>query len=839
METGEEEALVKFLYSFGAERIPVKTEPPESLFSHSVNAYSIAKQLSELDCFSLNDEERKLIRVAALLHDFGKSRKEMGKESHKLKEDEFRGIYEKLTQSCPSLKVKDDFTLYLLSQGHHGEITSKEALKTKSGCNLLLLKEIVALSDWIASMNSVDSGIDISNFSVDFSQYFQLHYHKFERMRGILTLRLHELVEGFLTERDFIPLAFFPQGTLYAVMKGENIAAITEEDIKKEICGHLRDWLNDDRVLKTTMGYNPRTAIIGMRALLTIGTLDNLKKAALDLLQGPYGREDADLNKAKNWIVAFSKEMLSQTLLSASMDRDKGGVSLPKKVSKKFDESIKKAKEPMGAYEETLSLFFDEFKKCIDLVKAREQEEELYGKIWAEISQDTRFSFLHFTHGLEEPPETNDSSCRCALCYNNNSIESLLPLVGSGSQTFSDFNKGTTLKNSQICYLCAIEKALENLEKAKIQGGRDAEILPIYIFPEKSASDLLSRHMKQSLEDYINEIKEVDLEDKGSLRERIDELRAKFHIPQNKPIIQLLTRTPLMTYKNFFLLLCPSESYRGLVSRRPPGAARGIETQLGALYAGLCLYSLAPVVKVTDKEYTEEAVDIGLFKLKFKDKDTVLEVINTLDTLRGVFFQCDMSTILKVVKPYAKKPRYAQALFMRRFMQKRKRLTNNFVFLVNRLGGERMTIISPQTGVSIISVKDVKAPVDIQKLDKVGWFLAYTFQKLGVVEIKSGSRYGYTKPISLLRKEIRNQGQAGIRSFGSKLLNMANQQVDTKNRAERQKKIKINTKVVNEVVERLDELYKEIGSDIKFSRFIDALFESFLYYSAVVLHKGG
>jgi hypothetical protein len=830
-----EQKLIKALYSMGFEKKPAKSEPLEyeSLFSHSLNSYSVLKVL--LDQISnelgIHEEDRKRILVAALLHDFGKEKIELGKESHKLAQDEFKTLCEKLIEFVPEMKTEDlnkIYSIYIASQGHHGEITGKEALKAEKGSIYAL--SLVKTADWLSSIDRPDSYIPFESLPWNPKNLLDFEYYVFDNIRGLLTLKLHKVINRVFTENGLIPIAYFPNGTLYIVKKGRKIEHL-ENKIRENILNEIRQVLSEPEIWQASLGYNPRAALVGLKDFLCSFNLDAVFKAAENLLIETYGeaRPRSSSENAKNWNVKFVQEVVFDSSLKNTMKIKVKKDELKNKVLEIYEEKIGKITNKNELFSQVIGEVREHIKAMIDEAKLEKETEKLIKYIWSELSQEIRLSFAEIKKEIE-PPKSNDFKDRCAICHNTSKVEALASLVGQGAQKFSDFNKTLTLVNANICYSCAIESALQNKAKQDIGVPTNTEFIQLYIFPERFFSEDLKRHVINLLDSYFAELAEIDF-DRVNAGEIIEKLRSKFYksnITLRIPVLQLQKRSRFLESSNYCILFSSQNEFIRLVSRRERSSAEVLEASLGTFYSAVYLYALAPVTKVATSLYAVYPVECGPFKLK--EKGNIEKICDAFDTMRNITFQTDSRTILKPLEVYTqhgRNSRYPQALFLRRYIQNKGTLTNQFVFLVSKLGGNEMVTISAQTG-----VRTIDRPVELERLDKLGWFLAKSFKELGVIE--RGTRYAYTKPITLLKDEIRKRGIAGTKTFASKLINMAMHEGSEQMRGKKE----IITEKADTIAKRLEREYNELGAR-EFKNLINALFDSFLYYASVEIHRGG
>ena len=147
------------LRKLGYNKLYGKSNPPETLFWHSLNVYLCAKELSDLLPVPLTDEERGVLLWSALLHDSGKAEEcwqEKGSGPHPLtteSESIIRGLIEKETGPLVKIQSTEDINIILeLIREHHTR-------KSLSNGDTERVLSILKLADTIVSASTINLDI--------------------------------------------------------------------------------------------------------------------------------------------------------------------------------------------------------------------------------------------------------------------------------------------------------------------------------------------------------------------------------------------------------------------------------------------------------------------------------------------------------------------------------------------------------------------------------------------------------------------------------------------------------------------------------------------------------
>jgi hypothetical protein len=121
----------------------------------------------------------------------------------------------------------------------------------------IFLSEIGRLSDKVMSMRSVD---EARNIRVDEAilPNLKFDYYKLGIVRGVLTQYLHRAIQRIFEQSEAIPIAWFPDGTLYSTRASLQIAI---EEIKKGIRQEFNSLFTEE--LEEIMGESSFGSLTG------------------------------------------------------------------------------------------------------------------------------------------------------------------------------------------------------------------------------------------------------------------------------------------------------------------------------------------------------------------------------------------------------------------------------------------------------------------------------------------------------------------------------------------------------------------------------------------------
>ncbi|MHA1137772.1 MAG: hypothetical protein ACTSSE_14925 [Candidatus Thorarchaeota archaeon] len=207
----------------------------QSLFVHSLNAYSLARILGP-QLFDLTEEESLVASVAAFFHDYQKAEDRwqeaavrfMGGErppnkafAHDSGSSEKLAVLVELLERVDS-EIGTDFKseaerILRIIVYTHDAANSAAALKRKQEVGALdPLTKVIRLSDSIASIKRAEDIVKkIKDPDIPTGKKIIFDYHAVSVIRGVTSSLLNEAVINLLKECGYTPLLHFSSGTIY------------------------------------------------------------------------------------------------------------------------------------------------------------------------------------------------------------------------------------------------------------------------------------------------------------------------------------------------------------------------------------------------------------------------------------------------------------------------------------------------------------------------------------------------------------------------------------------------------------------------------------------------
>lgn len=239
--------VISALRKMGWGSIYAKTKPEQTLLCHAINAYGLSSFLFNLIATKRNwdKNDARLLSLAMLLHDAGKSKSEWQKQvikaiekyaeekvpPHKLSFEELGDFIGQL-HKCGLEIVLDDGNLkmiYLLSQTLHSLSAPESLLSSPYQYQLGLLSMFV---DYLISAETVYSAYEVaisSEYGKAFDTDLRFQFHGVSYVHGMITYLFNRATEEIFKKYGYKPILYFPEGTLYVALKDEakNIDAET------------------------------------------------------------------------------------------------------------------------------------------------------------------------------------------------------------------------------------------------------------------------------------------------------------------------------------------------------------------------------------------------------------------------------------------------------------------------------------------------------------------------------------------------------------------------------------------------------------------------------------
>lgn len=808
--------IIHLCYDLDMHRHLAKTKKfgTEILYSHAVNTAMVANRIFDFvdNYYPLTEEDRLRLLVASALHDVGKMGIEIGKKKHKLSIDEFRDFIsqnlkknlETFNDIMRTVNREDLERLFWISQTHHKSTSLKESLLEITEKDLIL-RDILIISDRISSMKSVDSYIKYNDLPLWNSLTPKFFHHRVTKIRGVITQKLHLVVEGIIGGGECYPIAYFPEGTIYIASEYPNNP---REKIRSEVEKTIVNDIYQESVIRRSFEklINPgrKINIFGMAEIIHLSQAWKVIKAAEGFIRDNYDLKDKeDYDLAKIWLIKLIKKIMPNK-------KEKIDSFCSSFKSQSIEEAIgllfSKEKNPSIALTDVVDALSNAFR---NIGKGFEKE-NIIEKGVLQVMDDL---ILSFEIPKQNYPSIDTSKEKCSFCSNRGSLKAVKIVFGKGSKKFSHFQPSPRLENAMVCPVCYIEFLYRQFALNLRQ-----DIRPLYLYPQK----LYTREFYENTDTILDELMEwmtasdeaLELEELGELTRRLS-----FGYPaeiEKGPIHKLRGRSlSILSSPNFVMVFLKEREVERFFSKREKKS--NIEKNLGFLFV-CSLLARITFCRVSFSEEVEGIVSISPYVIELSEMPGkaftyVEDIITSLVILNQIRYLCNYNTIISPIKILTVHQRIAFGRFLTRFAKKKKGSLYNPDKLLKLIEAIKSIEMLP-------SMREVIMMSNrYQELDDLGEFLSQKFYELRVIE-GGKSRYVYTKPMTLLRKHVLRNGRSGIHTFAGELTRMA------------MEKMVKHEKIVNtaqEIKKKLENLAEELGED-EFKNFIEILNKSFLYY---------
>lgn len=312
--------MISTLRKMGWGLIYAKTKPEQTLLCHAINAYGLSSFLFNLIAAKRNWDKNDacLLSLAMLLHDAGKSKSEWqtqvieaiekyAKEkvpSHKLSFEELRDFISQL-HKCGLEIVLDNRSLkmiYLLSQTLHSLSAPESLLSSPYQYQLGLLSTFV---DHLISAETVYLAYEVtisSEYGKAFDTDLKFQFHGVSYVHGMITYLFNRATEEVFRKYNYIPILYFPEGTLYVALKdkAKNIDAETFlDEVATEFCQIVEKASSDKVKRGITYRLTPAVTMIIPEKIKSRDDLIDILKDAGEYLGGSKIRKVSPFNHEK------------------------------------------------------------------------------------------------------------------------------------------------------------------------------------------------------------------------------------------------------------------------------------------------------------------------------------------------------------------------------------------------------------------------------------------------------------------------------------------------------------------------------------------------------------
>jgi hypothetical protein len=237
----------------------------QSLLSHSLNVCGLSDRLYTILEPKTKSTARRRLLLAAFFHDIAKEtesyqqvvknwlnglRNSKPSEWEQMNRDVInKGIRKFIEYEKLFLDQKEiDSIIWIIT--HMGQPESvyniQDRLILPPYGDEKILCEIARLADNIMSIHNVE---EIRNVKPDrwILKNLNFHFHKIGIIRGVLTQCLHSSIQKLYEKNSFIPIAWFPDGTVYVDIQSKKLNEINEDELQDIIYSELKHIFTPER----------------------------------------------------------------------------------------------------------------------------------------------------------------------------------------------------------------------------------------------------------------------------------------------------------------------------------------------------------------------------------------------------------------------------------------------------------------------------------------------------------------------------------------------------------------------------------------------------------------
>lgn len=266
------ERAISYMNQQGWQQLTAKSRGFEqSLFDHTrieIDALlQMAPIFSDTKHFGLTKEEIELLVVTLMAHDIGKQLPEWQEYIHG-RHESLSDVNRKLTaEVVPTLYpalglepnedaervIENCINLHMKHERRPANVLDAVLGAPKSQNRWFTLAEIVYQLDNLCSIGSVSRALA---YLRDSRQVFHWHLHSTCHqvgVRGVSTPMLHRAAEDAFEEKDWLPLLYFREATIYVKSAAETDEEPTQEAVRENLTRVLEENLGGD-VVKLVVG---------------------------------------------------------------------------------------------------------------------------------------------------------------------------------------------------------------------------------------------------------------------------------------------------------------------------------------------------------------------------------------------------------------------------------------------------------------------------------------------------------------------------------------------------------------------------------------------------------
>lgn len=269
----------------------------QSLFVHSLNAFSVARVIGNL-VFELSDDDLVLVCAAAFVHDYQKENESWQDAAKgfmsgkKPKRTTFRHdsgtandlnqlntVLDEVSSSLPSDQSLVQYTQRILNMVVYTHDTENRADVAKRKLEvgpIDPLTRVVRLADSIASVKTLESiKSKERDPDIPIEKEVAFDYHEISVVRGVVSCFLNEALVQLMREAGYIPLLYFGSGAVY-IRIGDEIPV--DEPGKR-----IRDM-----IMKQFSDFQHSRVYSNGLANAVIGPLTQMKWPGIELVQSAH-----------------------------------------------------------------------------------------------------------------------------------------------------------------------------------------------------------------------------------------------------------------------------------------------------------------------------------------------------------------------------------------------------------------------------------------------------------------------------------------------------------------------------------------------------------------------
>ncbi|MHA1876620.1 MAG: type I-D CRISPR-associated protein Cas10d/Csc3 [Promethearchaeota archaeon] len=275
----------------------------ESLLMHHLKTLSILEALFALikDDVNLTENDFKILFLTSFIHDAGKETEQWQKKilegtkdyvphvSEDLSKEIIMELLNRLKWGVLRERV-DEIISIVMQHMEGGRKNAGESLKSitrtldkKKPLKYVTLTIFLSLADRLASIDAPQKAKKIlegTGFS-RFKDLLEIDYHQVNQIRGITTTILHYTMEEVMKKTQWMPLIYFPNGTVYLRKKSPSNKPFQYEyfiqTLKKSLDVFLKEF--EDNEAEVVVGI-PNESIISVPRLFNWQHLDQYFEVA-------------------------------------------------------------------------------------------------------------------------------------------------------------------------------------------------------------------------------------------------------------------------------------------------------------------------------------------------------------------------------------------------------------------------------------------------------------------------------------------------------------------------------------------------------------------------------